>query len=179
VKGVVFVEFLEFVEDRFSLEVVDRIITNSALASGGAYTSVGVYDHGEMLRLVRSLSDTAGTAAGELLRVFGQHLFTRFVAKFPGLFADVRSCTEFLATIEGHIHVEVRKLYPDAELPSFAYEEASEDELIMIYESPRCLGDFAMGLINGAIEHFDKPMSVTMTPLNDSGSRVRFSVTPC
>ena len=47
-KGLVFVEFVEFVEQEYSLEMVDRIIDNSALASGGAYTSVGVYDHREM-----------------------------------------------------------------------------------------------------------------------------------
>lgn len=37
-KGLVFVEFVEFVEDRFSLETVDRIIEKSSLATGGAYT---------------------------------------------------------------------------------------------------------------------------------------------
>ena len=52
-KGVVFTEFLEMVEDRFSPEMADRIIEGAELASGGVYTTVGTYDHGEMIQLVR------------------------------------------------------------------------------------------------------------------------------
>jgi Haem-NO-binding len=50
-KGVVFTEFLEMVEDRFSPEMADRIIEGAELASGGVYTTVGTYDHGEMIQL--------------------------------------------------------------------------------------------------------------------------------
>jgi Haem-NO-binding len=51
-KGVVFTEFIEMVEDRFSPEMADRIIERAKLPSGGAYTTVGTYDHGEMIQLV-------------------------------------------------------------------------------------------------------------------------------
>ncbi len=51
-KGMVFTEFLEMVEDRFSPEIADRIITASDLRSGGAYTAVGTYEHSEMIQLV-------------------------------------------------------------------------------------------------------------------------------
>jgi hypothetical protein len=177
-KGLVFVEFVEFVEDRFSLETVDRIIEKSSLATGGAYTSVGVYDYREMIQLVSQLSSETGVEARELLRVFGQHTFGRFVDKFPELFAGVESAIEFLGSIEGHIHVEVKKLYPDAELPTFHYEPSAPGSLVMVYESPRCLADFAMGLITGAVEHFGTPMEIDMAPLTDDHSRVRFTVSP-
>ena len=51
-KGMVFTEFLEMVEDKFSPEVADQIIEQANLRSGGIYTSVGTYDHGEMIELV-------------------------------------------------------------------------------------------------------------------------------
>ncbi len=44
-KGVVFTEFIEMVEDQFSADMVDDIIDDAQPPSGGAYTAVGTYDH--------------------------------------------------------------------------------------------------------------------------------------
>ncbi|MBT8311465.1 MAG: hypothetical protein HKP23_01335, partial [Flavobacteriaceae bacterium] len=38
-KGIVFTEFLEMVEDKFGLEVVDTIIEKAELPSEGVYTA--------------------------------------------------------------------------------------------------------------------------------------------
>lgn len=59
-KGIVFTEFLELVEDKFGLEMVDKIISSSELESGGIYTSVGTYSFSEMLQLLQHLSDNTG-----------------------------------------------------------------------------------------------------------------------
>jgi hypothetical protein len=48
-KGMVFTEFLEMVEAKFSADMVDDIISDSDLPNGGAYTSVGTYDHSELV----------------------------------------------------------------------------------------------------------------------------------
>ena len=56
-KGIVFTEFLEMVENTFGLETVDYIIYKSDLKSEGAYTSVGTYDFFEMLSLISNLSE--------------------------------------------------------------------------------------------------------------------------
>ncbi len=46
-KGVVFVEFLDMVETRFSIETTERLLEMSALPSKGVYTSVGTYSQSE------------------------------------------------------------------------------------------------------------------------------------
>ena len=48
----------------------------------------------------------------------------------------------------------------------------------MVYNSPRCLADFARGLIAGCVDHYGTPMEIDMVPLTDDYSRVRFSVSP-
>ena len=88
-KGVVFTEFLEMVEDRFSPEMADRIIEGAELPSGGVYTAVGTYDHSEMIQLVSCLSEETGIASAELVRSFGMYLFGRFHTMFPKYFEDV------------------------------------------------------------------------------------------
>lgn len=69
-KGIVFTEFLEMVESAFSEAMVDRIIDKAKPASGGAYTSVGFYDHREIVALVMALSEASGTPVPDLIKAF-------------------------------------------------------------------------------------------------------------
>lgn len=82
-KGMVFTEFLEMVEGEHGLGMLDRIIRAALLPNGGAYTAVGRYDHGELLRLVTALSEATGSSVSELARQYGEHLFGRFAAGYP------------------------------------------------------------------------------------------------
>jgi hypothetical protein len=90
-KGMVFTEFLEMVEEQFSPEIADRIVEAADLPSGGIYPAVGTYDHVEMLQLVTQLGQETGLAAPEVIQAFGKYLFGRFVASYPRFFTDVDS----------------------------------------------------------------------------------------
>lgn len=60
-KGIVFTEFIEMVEEVYSPEMVDILLDSVTLSSKGAYTSVGTYDHHELVVLVAELSKRTGT----------------------------------------------------------------------------------------------------------------------
>src|SRR5213080_4751245 len=98
------------VESRFSPRMAEEIIEAAHVPSGGAYTAVGTYDHSEIVRLVQQLAKATGVPANDLLKEFGKHLFKRFAAGYPMFFEDIDNAFDFLADIENHIHVEVRKL---------------------------------------------------------------------
>lgn len=153
-KGIVFAEFLEFVEEQFSPEMSDRLIETSDLPSQGVYTSVGTYPREEMVTLVTNLSSLVGVPAPDLLKAFGKHLFGQFLVKFPAFFEGVATSFEFLSHVENVVHLEVRKLYPDAELPSFSCTFPDDRRMEMIYESKSNLPDLAEGLILACLEHF-------------------------
>ena len=154
-KGIVFTEFLEMVEDKFSYDVVDEILEQAELESGGIYTAVGTYPVEEMVSLLVALSANSGFAVPQLLYTFGEHLFTVFATRFPAFFQEHNSAFTFLTGIESIIHTEVRKLYPDAELPYFEVEQKNSDVLILTYHSARHLEDLAEGLIEGCIVYFN------------------------
>ena len=177
-KGVVFTEFLEMVEDKFSADLVDEIIEESNLNSGGVYTTVGTYDHGEMIQLVGELEKRTGVAAPDLLRAFGEHLFGRFAENFPAFFENSVGALEFLASVDEYIHVEVRKLYPDAELPSFVCHSPRPECLEMTYRSNRPFATLAEGLIRGCIGHYGEPIDMQMEDLSSGeGTAARFVLT--
>lgn len=159
-KGIVFTEFLDLVELKFSAEMVDDIIHDSEVASKGIYTGVGAYPHTEMVALVTSLSKFSDVAVPDLLRLFGQHLFNRFYVLYPSFFEGVEDTLSFLSGIESIIHKEVKKLYPDALLPRFETIEHTKTRLVMRYISSRHLEELAEGLMLGCIEYFDTPIKL-------------------
>ena len=166
-KGIVFTEFLTMVENSFSLDMVDTIIEKSDLPSGGAYTSVGTYSHTEIADLVTNLSKESGVPIPDLLKTFGTYLFHSLAKAYPEFISQTDDPLNFLEQVETYIHVEVKKLYPDAELPTFICSRPnSSDELHMIYQSNRHMEDVCEGLIIGSLEHFDKECSISRKRLN-------------
>lgn len=176
-KGIVFTEFLEMVEDRFSAQIVEQLIEQTDLASGGIYTAVGTYNFQEMVALVSRLSDLVGIPVPDLLKTFGQFLLKRFTEKFPDFFKGISSIIEFLPTVESLVHLEVKKLYPDAELPTFSCEFSNSGQLVMIYRSARNLPDLAEGLILGCGEHFRESLGIEKKNISENPPAVQFTIT--
>ncbi|WP_166382244.1 MULTISPECIES: heme NO-binding domain-containing protein [unclassified Polaribacter] len=175
-KGIVFTEFLDLVEEKFGLEMVDKIIYQSELASEGIYTSVGTYSFSEMLQLVTNLSDNTGISTDDLLLVYAEHFFGMIERSYPGLLATYNDPIEMLASIENHIHVEVQKIYPEAELPTFIVEQKTENSLTMVYKSSRAMHHFGLGLMNKTFEHFNTEASIVLEKIKEDGTEVRFIV---
>lgn len=176
-KGIVFTEFFEMVEEKFGFEVADRLVNETELASGGIYTAVGTYSHQEIVVLVVKLSEISEIPLPKLLNAFGHHLFKVFEKSYNQFFENVDSCFDFLSKIENYIHVEVLKLYPDAELPKFEVLAHSDKTLVMQYESKRSMSDLAEGLMEAAAIHFKEPISVEKEMLEGDGSKVKFTLT--
>ena len=175
-KGMVFTEFFELVDDTFSFETSEQLIEMSQLPSEGIYTSVGTYDHQEMVTLVTNLSTLTNVPVPKLLNTFGRHLFKRFLTSFPSFFENIGSSLEFLPQVNDYVHLEVLKLYPDAELPSFDCEKPEPGTMIMTYRSKRNMADLAEGLILACIEHFDEPLIVKKEVGQEIPPETRFTI---
>lgn len=174
-KGLIFTELLELVEERFGYATANKIVESSLLPSGGVYTAVGTYDHKEVYVLVDRLSLETGIPSSALYRVFGEHLFSRLAEGYPYLIRRDNGLFAFLESIHGYIHIEVKKMYPDSQLPDFECTRISENVLQMLYRSERNLGDLAYGLITGAIAFFGVKGDVQME--EQSRGVVLFTVT--
>ncbi|MFA0029592.1 heme NO-binding domain-containing protein [Vibrio breoganii] len=176
-KGIIFTEFLDLVENHFGLEVLDQVLEMSE--DQGIYTSVGSYDHKDLVKLIVNLSKTSDVPADQLQEVFGESVFKKLLATMPPAVAVAQSTNsfEFIRHVEDYIHVEVKKLYPDAVPPSFEFISESETELVLNYKSARCMSHVCLGLIKGCANHFEQKLDIHMKPLNETGSEVRFNIT--
>ena len=174
-KGIVFTEFLELVENEFGLEVVQQIIDECELETDGIYTSVGTYSHKDMFNMVGKLSEIKGVPVPALLTVFGEYFFTTLKTKYP-VFMEKDNLFSFLNSIDQYIHPEVLKLYPDAELPRFEAEIKSDNEMTLDYMSSRKMSDLAIGLIKGAAKHFKEDVYIVKVNEEDNGQKVVLKV---
>ncbi len=175
-KGIVFTEFLEMVEEKFGYEVTEKMIANADLPSKGAYTSVGTYDHSEMYSLIGELHKSTEIPVPQLMHVYGLHLFGALATAYAPMLSGITSAFDMLKSVDQYIHVEVRKLYPDAELPHFEIQELSEDKMVMIYSSERRMSDVASGLIEGCLKHYKESATVTKEMIIADGSKVKFEI---
>lgn len=175
-KGIIFTDFLELVEDKFGLEMVDKIINQSDLESNGIYTSVGTYEFSEMLQLISHLSANTDIAVDDLLLVFSEHLFKTLTKSHPNLVSHYEGPMDLLASIENHIHVEVQKIYPEAQLPTFDLEERTEDKMVLVYKSDKGLYMLGKGLMMETFKLFGVPANIELEKLNEEGTEVRFFV---
>lgn len=175
-KGIIFTEFLDLVEDKFGLEMVDQIINQSELKSGGVYTAVGTYEFTEMLQLITHLSENTDISVDDLLLVYAEHLFQVLVNSYPQLVSHYKDPMSLLASIENHIHVEVQKIYPDAQLPTFDLEERTDDKMVMVYRSERALYMLGKGLMLETFKLFNVPVQIDYEKLNPNGTEVRFFI---
>ncbi len=174
-KGVVFTELMDLVSQQWGDDLLDQVIDDAHLPNDGAYTAVGTYPAEEMGRLVGTLSRHTATAVPDLLRAFGRHLFGRFAVTYP-VFFEVDGPMDLLASVDGVIHIEVAKLYPDAELPRFDIVERTEHSMKLRYHSPRAMGALAEGLVMAAFEHWSVRAEVGVTEERPDGTQVLFSI---
>ena len=171
-KGLVFTTFYDFCDSKFGPDLLEDVIDAAGLPHSGGYTSVGTYPFDEMVALISALATRTGIGLPALLEQFGEFCFGCWVKKFPHLFTG-RDLFDILASIDDFHESEVRKLYPDAELPSFTVTGRGADYLVLDYRSCKPLADLATGVIRGAGKHMNSPVHVRYDKQGDS---IRFRI---
>ena len=165
-KGIIFTEFFDLVEHAFGFEVAEQIIDECDLPSGGVYTSVGTYDHTEILALVGTLSKITHVPAPQLLITYGRFIYPKLHAQLKGMGLNFDNTFDLFKSLDDIIHPEVLKLYPDAELPNFEATVLNESQLLLKYSSCRPFAHMAEGLILGASDYYRETLSVALEHQN-------------
>ena len=157
-KGIVFNLLADLVRRDFGDDAWDDLL--DVAKASGSYTSLGTYEDEEMYRLVAAASAALQRTPGDILRWYGRGAMPMLAQKYPHFFAAPESTRPFLLTLNHIIHPEVRKLYPGAEVPEFAYPDSGADTLVMEYRSARQLCMLAEGFIAGAADHFGEDVAI-------------------
>ena len=158
-KGVVFTQFLELVEDKFGFDINDEMIENSGVS--GVYTQAGNYPASELLEMVNALSKLTNISTNDLVLTYGEHLFSTLISLYSEPIKKYKSTFEFISNVEKVVHPEVKKLYPDSDLPTFELMSKTDNEMKIIYKSTKPLMDFAKGLMLGCSKHYKEDIEIS------------------
>lgn len=173
-RGVVFTELIEFVESALGFEVADKMIEMSHLDNGGSFSQGGNYPFSHMQKLLMSLSEITGKDPQELLYTFGEHLFFILVKMYGKNISEISSALDFIDSVENYVHVEVKKLYMDTDLPTFTTTYKDNKNLTIIYQSEKRLEAFAHGLMTACGKYFNEELVIEYKTINQSPYQVEF-----
>jgi hypothetical protein len=158
-KGIIFNLFEEVVVAEHGDEAWEDMLEQAE--TEGAYTAVGSYPDREFISLLEAIPSSAGQSADELLRWFGTKAIPLLAGRYPVFFEGHSSTRSFLLTLNNIIHPEVRKLYPDADVPVFDFDTPSTNGTLVVgYRSRRKLCSLAEGFIHGAAAHFNERVTI-------------------
>ncbi len=158
-KGVIFNLLESAVCDAYGEDTWDELLDRAGLE--GAWTSVGSYPHQDLLRVVAEAAVMWDWSQDDVVRWFGRAAIPPLARAYPAFFAGHGAAFPFLRTLNDVHHLEVLKIYPDADLPVFAFDPPRDPQVLtMRYSSERALCTFGEGLIHGAADHFGETLSV-------------------
>lgn len=166
-KGVIFNATQEAVIELFSEDTWDDLL--DAAEVDGVYSSVGTYEDADLLAIVAAAVEATGMTTEQVLISVGRKALSHLAERVPSLVGDCTNSFEMLRMIHDVIHVEVMKLYEDAQPPQFTYTDLPNGGLRMGYRSPRMLDALAEGLVLGVGDRFGERLDVTRHPATADG----------
>lgn len=167
-KGIIFNLLEEVVAQRYGEDVWDSLLSEAGV--DGSYTSLGSYADDQLFRLVGAASAALDVPADSVVRMFGESAIPLLADRYPGFFDGHVTTRAFLLTLNDIIHPEVKKLYPGADVPNFAFEQVTDEALAIRYWSARKLCALAEGFILGAATHFGEKATVEQPVCMNTGA---------
>jgi len=174
-KGLIFSELIRFMEEKQNPLFVEQVIAAADLPNDAAFSRIGVYPTAHALLLVGAASQLSGIPVAALCEEFGTYLFGRFNILYPEIMSSYSTAESLLEHVRGHIHEDVKVLYPDATPPEVTMR-TQDDQCIVEYRSHRPLAHIACGLIRGCLDHFGDERKIEWVNCSESGDAATFRI---
>ena len=169
-KGIIFNLLEDFIVEGWGAEKFEQILTQCPVHTQIPYVGPGTYPDANLLAIVNQTTAALGIGTAEALRSFGRFAFPRLAGKFSVFVREYDHPKPFLKTLDGIIHVEVRKLFADSDPPRISYVDPAPDRLLLRYTSRRKLCSLFAGLVEGTGDFFKVPIAQAQTECTLEGA---------
>ncbi len=170
-KGIIFNVVEKAVVELLGTEAWEDLLEDADVV--GDYTALGTYPDDELIALVVAAAERTGNDPADVQRLIGRNSLEYLVESIEEFVDRDAHVFEFLSSIHTIIHVEVKKLDPNSKPPDIEPNRVSDTELQLTYRSERGLSPLAEGLILGAGDLYETPLSVeALTASVDSAETV-------
>ena len=157
--GIICFQIKSFVERRHSPQVWQSLERDLGL-SPRAYQPTEDYPDAEIVALLSALSGITGQSPDTVLEDLGTFLAPQLVSIYSVMFRAERSTLALLAVTEDVIHRVIRLRQPSTAPPVIKCLWRMENEMELIYSSPRKMCALAKGIVRGIANCFDETVAI-------------------
>lgn len=176
-KGVIFNLVEDVVRQEHGDDFWDGVIEASGVS--GAYTSLGTYPDGELDALASTVALRTGAGPSDVVRHVAHDGIPMLAERYPEFFTPHTDARSFLLSLNTVVHPEVRRLFPGAHVPEFAFRFPEPDVIELVYAGERRRCDMAEGLVLGAGRYYDQVLEVVQPEcVRRGGDRCVLRVSP-
>lgn len=167
--GIIFAELRNYAETRHGKGTWDKLLKSAALENK-VYLPVREYPDAEVVALVAAASMMTGLPVAEVLEDFGEFIAPALIRMFGHLLWPEWKTIDVIDNTEGTIHHVVRVKNPGAKPPELQTVRHGEDEVTLVYTSPRQMCALAIGIGKGLAKHFKEKIAVTQSMCMHKGA---------
>ncbi len=175
-KGIFFTEFLEMVEKDFGLDITEKIISELGVGNSGVYEPEIGYPCTQFVELCKLLAFEIGSYLSDVVKNFGEYLFSRLIILFRPRFAGNSNVFEFLDQVDDFIHHKMQDRFPALEIPKFRAIKINESTFQISYQTEKILVDLAIGLLMGCQRFFNEELTLSTEYISERSKLVCFTL---
>jgi hypothetical protein len=167
--GIIFSQLRKYVETKQGSRAWSTLLKHAQLENR-AYLSVSEYPDAELEALVAAAATMSGQSASVVLEDFGVFIAPPLMNMYGHLIPGDWKTLDVIEKTEETIHHVVRVQTPGAKPPVLHTIRRSEDEVVLIYSSPRKLCALAIGIARGVAKQFNETIEVAQTKCMHNGA---------
>lgn len=159
-KGVIFNLLEDFVTTTWGEVAYEEILARCPVHTRGPHVGPSTYPDADLMAIVGAACARLGVTTDQALHAFGAFATAPLIARLPRELIPFDHPRDLLKAVDDVIHLEVRKLFRDAEPPRITHhDDGDPDRLTLYYASRRQLCPLLTGLLDGAARHYMVPIT--------------------
>jgi hypothetical protein len=157
--GTVLMQLGKFVERTFGQGSWEKLLTDSGIGPR-LYVPVQNYPDPEAMALVSAAAQKAGVPVPALLEDFGEFIVQGLVQMYGFLIEPSWKTLDLIGNAEQTIHEVIRRSNAKAHPPRLKCERSSQEEVVVVYSSPRKMCGLAKGIVKGFAKHYQERVAI-------------------
>ncbi len=160
--GLIFLQLQRFVRHVAGPAAWKGLLQEAGLA-GQSYSPVRDYSDDDVLAIVGAASRALNQPAAAIVEAFGEFIAPELIKLYRKIIPAEWKTLDLIENTESVIHTAVRAGNPGATPPPLQCIRTGEDELQILYSSPRQLCVLAKGIVKGLAGHYGEAVTITDT----------------
>ena len=158
--GTIFTELEKFVGARMGDGAWAPLKAKAGIPADRSYEVFNTYPDEEVVALVTAASDTAGLPVPALLEDFGLFIAPDLLEMYWGAIEPEWRTLDVIEHTETTIHTVVRLDHKGATPPYLSASRTGENEVTVVYTSPRRMCPVARGIARGIAAHYGESITI-------------------